>query len=837
MYEDPNTLNVETDRLAAETGTNAAAVIPLLHAVQAKYNYLPEQALRRICEITNITPAAIAGVSTFYSQFRHLPVGEHIIHVCTGTACHVKGAGLVLDAFRRELSIEPNRDTDPKKQFTLQEVACLGCCTLAPVVQIDNVTYGKVQPAGVTNVLKDFLSAGERGSGAARETQHSGQEEGEIKIGLGSCCIAGGSSKVQQAIEKNFAGTGVRTRVKRVGCVGMCHRTPLLEVCLPGQEPLLYDKVQPEDVKRILLNHFKPKSFRSRIKNAAVNLVENILENKSSSGFERHPLHQRDEAVSAFLDRQRHIATEFCGQIDPLDLDEYRAMGGFQALAHCLAKLSPQEVIEQIKKSGLRGRGGAGFPTWKKLQAARQAGDNIKKTGPAGKKSKSDEKEEAVFIICNGDEGDPGAFMDRMILESYPFRVIEGMLIFAYAVGASSGYFYIRAEYPLAVQRVRAAIEMCRKAGLLQGRGRISNIEGMPDDLLSPGSPSMAVSASALPAKTFDDNPGSDFTLSLEIMEGAGAFVCGEETALIASIEGRRGMPAFRPPYPAQKGLWGRPTLVNNCETMAAAPWIFRHGADAFAQLGTDKSKGTKVFSLAGKIARGGLIEVPMGITIREIVEEIGGGIEQGRPFKAVQIGGPSGGCVPAALADTRVDYEDLTRVGAMMGSGGLLVMDDRDCMVDIARYFLTFTCAQSCGKCTFCRIGTRLMLDILEKLCAGKGSREDLDNLEEIAAKTKQGSLCGLGKTAPNPVLTTLRYFKVEYEAHLEGTCPAKRCKALISYSVNGSCIGCTICAQQCPADAIPLTPYKKHEIIQEKCIKCGTCLNVCPNDAVSVT
>ena len=320
-------------------------------------------------------------------------------------------------------------------------------------------------------------------------------------------------------------------------------------------------------------------------------------------------------------------------------------------------------------------------------------------------------------------------------------------------------------------------------------------------------------------------------------MEGAGAFVCGEETALIASIEGKRGMPRFRPPFPAQKGLWGYPTLVNNCETFATVPWIIRNGPEEFAKLGTEKSKGTKVFSLAGKIVRGGLIEVPMGITIHEIVEEIGGGIENNRAFKAVQIGGPSGGCVPAELAHTRVDYEDLTKVGAMMGSGGLLVMDDTDCMVDIARYFLTFTCSQSCGKCTFCRIGTRLMLDILEKICGGKGSSQDLKDLEEIAGKTKQGSLCGLGKTAPNPVLTTLRYFREEYEAHLKGTCPAKRCKALITYSINGRCIGCTICAQQCPAKAIAIAPYKKHEIEQEKCIKCGTCKNVCPNDAVTIT
>jgi NADH-quinone oxidoreductase subunit F len=783
--------NLEIDRIVAETGASPGDVIPLLHAVQKKFNYLPEFALRRICEITDITPAAITSISTFYPQFRHTPVGQHIIHVCTGTACHVKGADLVWEAFRRELHITENQDTDPEGQFTLQKVSCLGCCTLAPVVQIDNVTYGKVKPDRVTNVLKDFLFSRNKTSDSVKDRRDDLHEESEIKIGLGSCCIASGSSKVQQALEECFNSTGVNARVKRVGCVGMCHRAPLLEVCLPGKEPVLYDKVQAEEVKNIVLRHFKPKSFRKRIKNASLNIVENILEGNLANGMMRSALYTRDPHIESFTGRQKHIATEHSGQIDPLDLDEYCSKGGFNALEQCLARFSPDEIIEQIRISGLRGRGGAGFPTWRKLHETRLA--------------KGDKK----FIICNGDEGDPGAFMDRMILESYPFRVIEGMLICAYAVGASEGYFYIRAEYPLAVQRVKAAIKQCLRR---------------PGTLFEKTVPGLCKNFSL-----------SEF--SLNVMEGAGAFVCGEETALIASIEGKRGMPRFRPPYPSQQGLWGHPTLVNNCETFATVPWILRNSPEAFAKLGTEKSKGTKVFSLAGKIVRGGLIEVPMGITIQEIVEEIGGGIENGRQFKAVQVGGPSGGCVPAELAHTRVDFEDLTKVGAMMGSGGLLVMDDTDCMVDIARYFLTFTCSQSCGKCTFCRIGTRLMLDILEKLCTGKGSSQDLDDLEEIAGKTKQGSLCGLGKTAPNPVLTTLRYFRDEYEAHLKGTCPAKRCKALITYTITGQCIGCTICAQHCPAKAIPITPYKKHEILQEKCIKCGTCKNVCPNEAVTVT
>jgi len=780
---DLNNIDNELAAIVGEYGTEPGAVIPILQAVQKKYNYLPEPALRRICEITEITPASITGISTFYSQFRHTPVGEHIINVCTGTACHVKGAELVFDAFSRELDIKEGRDTDPRGKFTLQRIACLGCCTIAPVIQIDDITYGHVKPDGAANILQDFLA--NKGKKQGLET-HDGilsGRIGEIKIGLGSCCVASGSHDVHQELQKNLTASGIQTNVKRVGCVGMCHRVPLLEINLPDKEPVLYDKVAPQDVKGILLKHYTQQSFRRRWQNRALDFVENLLYDHQPDQPERFAKDYRDPNIEAFLNRQKRIATEYCGELDPLDLDEYKSKGGFAALEKILAGSSSREVIEQVIESGLRGRGGAGFPTGQKWKIAAQV------------------KDERKFIICNGDEGDPGAFMDRMILESYPYRVIEGMLIAAYASGASEGYFYIRAEYPLAVSRVRKALEICREAGLLG------------ENIL-----------------------GSSFSLQLNIMEGAGAFVCGEESALIASIEGKRGMPSLRPPYPVNKGLWGHSTLVNNCETYAAVPWIFRNGSDSFFELGTEKSKGTKVFSLAGKVARGGLIEVPMGITIREVVEEIGGGIEGGREFKAVQIGGPSGGCVPAELADTQIDFDELSSVGAMMGSGGLLVMDENDCMVDIARYFLTFTCDQSCGKCTFCRIGTRVMLDILDKLCSGKGTAADLEKLEQIAAKTKTGSLCGLGKTAPNPILTTLEYFREEYEAHINGVCPAGRCQDLITYTITDNCIGCTICAQKCPVKAIPITPYEKHEIIQDLCTKCDTCKQVCPNEAVLV-
>jgi NADH-quinone oxidoreductase subunit F len=467
---------------------------------------------------------------------------------------------------------------------------------------------------------------------------------------------------------------------------------------------------------------------------------------------------------------------ENCGEIDPLNVDDYLARDGYRALRRCTKELSPERVIAAISASGLRGRGGAGFPTGLKWERARAQADPVK------------------YVICNGDEGDPGAFMDRAVLESDPHRVLEGLAIAAYAIGAAEGYLYIRAEYPLAVRNIRAAILQAEGRGLLEG-------------------------------------------LRLEVREGAGAFVCGEETALIASLEGRRGTPRLRPPYPVEKGFRGRPTLINNVETLASVPWIVRHGAQAFAAFGTQSSKGTKVFALAGKVNRGGLIEVPMGITILQVVEEIGGGMRNGREFKAAQIGGPSGGCIPARLADTPIDYDALASTGAVMGSGGLVALDDRDCMVDIARFFLRFTQAESCGKCTFCRIGTKRMLEILDRLCEGNGRPDDLQKLETLTDYVSRGSLCGLGQTAPNPVATTLRYFREEYEAHLhEKRCPAGRCPALIRYRVTDACIGCTLCAQACPVSAIAYRPYEKHAVDDSLCTRCDMCRQACQDDAIEV-
>ncbi len=549
------------DEIISEIGTSAEKVLQILQALQRHYGYLPKEELQRVCELTDITPASIVGVSSFYDQFRHRPSGRHMIRVCIGTACHVKGGQRVYDAFKRYLNIPDTEDTDADRLFTIEKVACLGCCMLAPAIQIDDVVYGHLSGEKVPTVLGDFLE--QQGSIVKQSAQQlgvkPGEELGEILICLDSSCIAGGSAKVYEVLKQAVQQTHAAAVVKSVSCLGMSYLVPFVEVVLGDGRSFRYGMVEPRDGRAIVLRHFKPRPVSRKVGVLISSLLDRILTDESWKPVTRYSVDVRDGHVAEYMDRQVHVATEHCGHIDPVDLDEYLANDGFMALEKCVKELNPQEVIDQIKRNGLRGRGGAGFPTHLKWSAVR---------------SNTAEKK---YIVCNGDEGDPGAFMDRMLMESYPYRILEGMAIAAHTVGADEGFLYIRAEYPLAVRRINEAIDKCRQRGLLG------------NNILK-----------------------SNFSLNLSVVAGAGAFVCGEETALMASIEGRRGMPRLRPPYPAERGLWDKPTLINNVETYTVVPWIIRNGAEKFSSVGTVNSKGTKVFALAGKIARGGLIEVPI---------------------------------------------------------------------------------------------------------------------------------------------------------------------------------------------------------------------------------
>lgn len=583
-----------------------------------------------------------------------------------------------------------------------------------------------------------------------------------VLVCRGTGCTASGAPSVMKAFKDELVKKGLDREVMLVetGCHGMCEMGPVVVVYPEGA---FYCRVMPEDVPEIVEEHL----YKGRI-------VQRLLYTVPKD-MEKVPYYKD----IPFYSKQHRIVLSNCGYIDPEKIEEYIARDGYIALGKALLEMTPEKVLDEVKKSGLRGRGGAGFPTGLKWEFARKA--------PGNKK----------YVICNADEGDSGAFMDRSTLEGDPHSVIEGMALGAYAIGADEGYIYCRAEYPLAIKRLKIAIAQAEEMGLLG-----------------------------------DNIMGTNFSFHLHLKEGAGAFVCGEETALMASIEGRRGMPRPRPPFPAQHGLWGKPTNINNVETWANVPKIILNGADWFASMGTEKSKGTKIFALTGKITNTGLIEVPMGITIREIIYELGGGILNGKEFKAVQIGGPSGGCLTKEHLDLPIDYESLTGAGAIMGSGGLVVMDEDTCMVDVARFFLEFTQRESCGKCVPCREGTKQMLLMLEKICKGEGTLEDLSKLEELAYMVKETSLCGLGQTAPNPVITTIRYFRDEYLAHIEEKrCPAKVCPALIKYVVDpDKCRKCGLCARNCPVKCISGDRQTPYFIDQEKCIKCGTCMQVCP-------
>ncbi|MHC1706065.1 MAG: NADH-ubiquinone oxidoreductase-F iron-sulfur binding region domain-containing protein [Bacteroidales bacterium] len=586
-----------------------------------------------------------------------------------------------------------------------------------------------------------------------------------VTVGLGSCGIAAGANKTYEKIHAMQLAEKLDFNLKKTSCIGMCYREPLVEIT-DDSGTYLYGDIDEEKAIELIEKHVNQNSpVREWV-------VQTDLFEASENDFAA---------------AQVKIVLRNCGFMDPESIGEYEAREGYTALKNIAAQgTSKLEVIQTILDSGIRGRGGGGFPTGMKWKFAN---NNV-----------SDEK----YIICNADEGDPGAFMDRSVLEGDPHSVIEGMIIAAYAIGATGGVIYCRAEYPLAIKRLNIALDQARSKGYL-GKN-IVGIEG--------------------------------FNLDIYIKEGAGAFVCGEETALIASVEGERGMPRKRPPFPAASGLWRKPTNINNVETFANIPWIMIHGAQAYASYGTEKSKGTKVFALAGKIKRSGLVEVPMGVTIRDIIFKLGGGIKNDKKFKAVQLGGPSGGCIPEYMADTIVDYDSVNATGAIMGSGGMVVMDETTCMVDIAKFFLDFTQKESCGKCTFCRIGTKRMLEILVRITEGKGEEGDIEMLEDLAYQIKDNSLCGLGQTAPNPVLTTIKYFRDEYEAHItHKKCPAKACKPLLTYEViTDKCTGCMVCAKNCPVTAIDGERKQPHFIRQDDCIRCGDCYSRCKFDAISV-
>jgi len=577
----------------------------------------------------------------------------------------------------------------------------------------------------------------------------------KVIVGQGSCGVASGAKKTSTKLEALISEAGLGIPVGKTGCVGNCYLEPIVDIYEDGALKARYVRVTEDKAER-------------------------IIESLKSGSIDEELLIKPEDA--GFLSAQKRIVLRNAGIINPENIDEYIASGGYAALRRCLTEMTPSDVIEEIKISGLRGRGGAGFPTWFKWDAAKKSRGDIK------------------YMVCNADEGDPGAFMDRSVLEGDPHSVLEGMTIGGYSIGAHAGVIYVRAEYPLAIARLEKAINQAHERGYLGG------------NIFSSG-----------------------FDFDIRIKVGAGAFVCGEETALIASLEGMRGMPRLKPPFPAERGYWQKPTNINNVETFANIPWILAKGGAAFAAIGTEKSAGSKVFALAGKIKKGGLVEVPMGLPLRDVIFGIGDGIKNDRAFKAVQMGGPSGGCIPSDLIDTPVDYENITKTGAIVGSGGMIVMDETTCMVDMARYFLNFTRDESCGKCNYCRIGTKRMLEILERITRGEGRDDDIELLEELAGKIKDGSLCGLGQTAPNPVLTTIRYFRNEYEDHIRNKhCTAHSCKALVTYEITDACKGCTMCAKNCPSKAITGSVKEKHVIDQNKCVKCGKCESVCKFSAV---
>jgi len=787
-----------------------SSLIMVLQDVQEALNYLPEEAINTIAAGLGLPRSRVYSVASFYKAFSLEPRGRHKIDVCTGTACHVRGAGRLVNQLSEELGVGTGGTTDDL-EFSLNSVHCVGACALGPVLLVDDEIHGEMTPRKLSRTIEKCRtgehadqesccgsctppapSALHRAPGPLvdiagleelRKTLRASREDQStvISICAGSGCRALGADKLIAAFGAGLAEARLsdEVRIQSNGCHGFCERGLLVVIRPQG---ILYQRVKPEDVAEII---------ETTIRKGEI--IERFVYKDPATG---EPIALEKEIP--FYARQRRLLMSRNAHLDPNSIEDYIAAGGYRSLAGVLEANDPDALIDEVRRAGLRGRGGAGFLAARKWASCR--------------KNVSDRK----YILCNADEGDPGAFMDCSLLEGNPHSVIEGMVIGAFAIAApganredgagafdparAEGYVYVRHEYPKAVANLEIALEQARGAGLLG------------ENIL-----------------------GSSFSYDIRISRGGGAFVCGESTALMTSIEGKVGEPRAKYIHTAESGLWGKPTVLNNVETWANVPLIVEKGADWYNTIGTDRSKGTKIFSLVGKVNNTGLVEVPMGLTLREIVFDIGGGIPKGKRFKAVQTGGPSGGCVPEELLDLPVDFDELTKAGSMMGSGGMIVMDEDTCMVDVARYFIEFLYEESCGKCTACRLGLLNTKEILDRICDGKGRAEDLVRLEQLFEVLDDGSLCGLGKSAANPVRSTLRYFRSEYEAHIEEKqCPAGVCRALITYAINETCNGCNLCMKACPRDAITGEKKKPHTIDAALCDRCGICVASCKFDSI---